>query len=172
MTKLCERLDGIWEENAGEVVLFLWTSFLKDEALDFLEVQSPVDLSNVIQRHVTIKTKSNDTNVIPSSLAKDCYKHDSRAIQDIAAQELLLPTLLDYNKCQMESQFNSQLFTCQVCFSDRLGSSCIQFPSCYHTYCKECMKSYFEIQISDGNVRALNCPYDKCESQALPSQVS
>ena len=33
------------------------------------------------------------------------------------------------------------------------------------------MAGYFEVQIKEGAVKALTCPSDKCESQALPSQV-
>ena len=62
--------------------------------------------------------------------------------------------------------------TLQVCFCERLGAICIQFSGCGHVYCKECMKGYFEVQINDGSVKCLECPSDKCESQAYPGQVS
>ena len=48
---------------------------------------------------------------------------------------------------------------------------CIRFPSCKHVYCKDCVTSYFTIQIRDGCVRSLHCPEDKCESQAEPNMV-
>jgi hypothetical protein len=32
------KLDEIWKENEGMEVLFLWTQFLKEEALKFLKV--------------------------------------------------------------------------------------------------------------------------------------
>ena len=51
MSRLCIKLDDIWEENRGEVILFLWTVFLKDEATGFLCLSSPMDLSNVVKRH-------------------------------------------------------------------------------------------------------------------------
>ena len=34
------------------------------------------------------------------------------------------------------------------------------------------MRGYFEVQINDGNVKALTCPDTDCETQANPSQVS
>lgn len=44
-------------------------------------------------------------------------------------------------------------------------------PYLFLVSCKECLKSYFEVQIVDGAVNALSCPEDKCTSQASPGQV-
>lgn len=43
MSALCRRLDELWEENEGCVILFTWIQFLKEEALDFLGIQSPLE---------------------------------------------------------------------------------------------------------------------------------
>ena len=40
MSALCRRLDQLWGENQGCVVLFTWGQFLKEEALDFLAIAS------------------------------------------------------------------------------------------------------------------------------------
>jgi hypothetical protein len=37
---LHKKLDAIWEENEGMEVLFLWTQFLKEDTLKFLEVNA------------------------------------------------------------------------------------------------------------------------------------
>ena len=42
MSALCRRLDQLWGENQGCVVLFTWVQFLKEEALDFLAITSPL----------------------------------------------------------------------------------------------------------------------------------
>lgn len=44
MASLCQRLDELWEENQGCVILFTWIQFLKEEALDFLGIQSPLEV--------------------------------------------------------------------------------------------------------------------------------
>lgn len=44
MSALCRRLDELWEENQGCVVLFTWIQLLKEEALDFLGIQSPLEI--------------------------------------------------------------------------------------------------------------------------------
>lgn len=42
MSVLCRHLDQLWGENQGCVVLFTWVQFLKEEALDFLGITSPL----------------------------------------------------------------------------------------------------------------------------------
>lgn len=199
-------------------MLFLWTSFLKDEVLDFLDIGSSLNLSNIVaprqrKRHISssIQLQTSDEasgpsghsvepdSKIVSSKQESCkwefplpngnfrsedqgcidtrseakaVEFDPRAIQDIASQELLLPTILEHDKMQREYLFRTTLFTCQVCFMEKLGELCMSFLGCDHVYCKECMKGYFEVQIDDGNVQGLSCPSDKCESQAHPAQVS
>ena len=188
----------------------MWTSFLKDDTIEYLGIESPLDLSTVVPKKVAARslqrsdskqsTDSNQQNAntgqavategATAGAAAPCTScntstngditsgdldpsdpHDSRAIQDIASQDLLLPTILDHNKLQEDYEFKTTLFTCQVCFMEKLGALCLSFLTCDHVFCKECMKGYFEVQIQDGSVKALTCPSDKCESQAHPSQV-
>jgi E3 ubiquitin-protein ligase RNF14 len=101
----------------------------------------------------------------------DDLELDPRAIQDVASQALLLPAIREYNTLEKIRMFNRTLFTCNVCFFEKLGELCIQFNECEHVFCKECMAGYFEVQINDGSVNALTCPFGKCDTQALPSQV-
>lgn len=129
----------------------MWTSFLQDDSHDFLGLSETLDISQKNQDSVD--------------------KYDSRAIQDIASNDRLLATLLDYDKQARQIEFDKSLFECKVCFSDRVGSQCINFYNCNHVYCKECMREYFTVQIGEGNVNGLYCPEEKCESQAHPCQV-
>ncbi|XP_035681742.1 E3 ubiquitin-protein ligase RNF14-like [Branchiostoma floridae] len=96
---------------------------------------------------------------------------DLRAIQDLASPSLLVPALVEYDQERRQHMFNTTMYNCNVCFGEKLGADCIGFKGCDHVYCKECMKGYFQVQISEGNVQCLQCPEPKCESQALPSQV-
>lgn len=226
MTKLCQHLDEIWEENKGEVVLFLWTSFLKDEAFDYLEITTPLNISGIVLGHKTKVKKtcgvksseedakceigSNTEHSADSGFVSNTSQHsgaisgmetgqfdnegvsalenhsgrttfsgetsqtqiyDPRAVQDIASQELLLPTLLEHDKTRAEVIFRTTLYTCQVCFAEKLGVLCMRFPGCDHVFCKDCMKGFFEVLITEGNVKGLTCPSENCDSQAHPGQV-
>ncbi|KAJ8297615.1 hypothetical protein KUTeg_024146 [Tegillarca granosa] len=156
LTTLCNRLDEIWKENEFSEILFMWTSFLQEETYEFLGLTSPLDLN--IRRN--------------SSLDQESSPLDSRAIQELASQSRLIPVILEYDKQEKQREFDKSVFLCNVCFMEKVGSQCIHFLDCSHPYCKECMKSYFTVQIQEGNVVELTCPNDKCESKAHPSQTS
>ena len=160
----------------------MWTSFLYEETVSYLNLTSPLDLSNVLthRKHSFSRKQdcsnknygaNNNMNQALNTSQCDSPTYDKRAIQDIASQEHLLPTLLEFDQQQREEVFHLTLFSCNVCFVEKLGAQCIRFADCDHVYCQDCMAGYFEVQIGDGSVKALFCPSDKCESQALPSQV-
>ncbi|KAK6173372.1 hypothetical protein SNE40_016838 [Patella caerulea] len=158
LSSLCQRLDELWEENKGMVILFTWINFLQEELFDFLQLSSPLDIRNIVISHNSSKNEENNL-------------FDSRCIQDIVSQDLLLMAILDYNKQMKADIFERSMFLCSVCFIEKQGTNCICFMDCDHVFCKECMRDYFVIQISDGNVQNLICPHDKCQSEAHPSQV-
>ena len=93
------------------------------------------------------------------------------AIQDVASIAELQDFLIEYDDYEQKRQFDTTLFSCNVCFLEKIGEKCCSFHPCKHVFCNECMSEYFKLQIKDGAVNALTCPYDKCESQATPSQV-
>ncbi|XP_006819268.1 E3 ubiquitin-protein ligase RNF14-like [Saccoglossus kowalevskii] len=179
LSKLCHKLDEIWEENKGGVVVFLWTQFLSEETLDILSIDSPLNLPTTNRKENRVASsartkdcKTADRNKDDANAIMEIKKHvDPRAIQDIASPTLLLATLENYNQQEQERVFNSAIFTCKVCFAEKHGLLCICFHGCDHVYCQECMKEYFKVQIMEGNVKCLNCPEQECDSQALPSQV-
>lgn len=132
--------------------MFVWNTFLQDELFDFLNLSSPLELAKVVNPRKESKL-------------------DDRGIQDISSQDELPPVILDYNKQEKIRQFEKSSYTCKVCFCEKAGMYCTMFYDCDHVYCNDCMRDYFSIQINDGNVKGLECPDDKCESQAHPAQV-
>ena len=96
---------------------------------------------------------------------------DKRSVQDISSMDGLVTFLINFNQSEETRLFQTSFINCSVCFNEKFGSVCVQFPQCKHVFCKQCMKDYFTIQITDGSVKSLTCPEDKCESQADPSLV-
>ncbi|KAK5918238.1 hypothetical protein CgunFtcFv8_003017 [Champsocephalus gunnari] len=193
MSALCRRLDELWEENEGCVILFTWIQFLKEEALDFLGIQSPLEFIKGGSKACSERRKNDQAATAlmqGGSLSENAEEKkrevkkekceaqlflsshlDPRAVLSMDPRADLLPQLLDFDEEQRQRVFDSKVFGCGICFVEKMGSHCICFKECQHVYCKSCMTEYFQIQIRDGNVQCLNCPEPKCTSIATPSQV-
>lgn len=166
ITALCRRLDELWEENQGNVVLFTWMQFLKEETLEFLGIQSPLEIQST-------ESESGQKHAVDVSAEKSKAQDlDPRAVQEVDSGTDILTQLLDFDEAQKQKVFDGKVFCCGICYSEKLGSDSLLFKECQHVYCKACMKEYFEIQIRDGKVQCLNCPEPKCMSMATPTQVS
>lgn len=181
LNKLCEKLDEIWIENQGEVVVYCWADFLKTETLSFLKLSSPITLdTSDLPR--TMRQRShqpgpggddgrNHQGAVGGNAGLDKGIPQARAVQDIAALPNLIPTIVKYDKDRRQYVFNKTPNECRVCLDGKFGSDCIMFDACGHVYCKDCMKEHFSVKIRDGDVKGLLCPDTDCESVALPSQV-
>ncbi|KAK0152937.1 E3 ubiquitin-protein ligase RNF14 [Merluccius polli] len=204
MSALCRRLDELWGENQGCVVLFTWVQFLKEEALDFLGVTSPLvvvrvgskaaavdrskseaaavtrpenlpdneeDMKKRTQGQEKSDTQYSSISSLSSAAVPASQPPDPRAVLVADPRADLLPQLLDFDEAQRQRVFDGRVFSCGICFLEKLGAACLCFKECRHVYCRDCMREYFQIQIRDGNVRCLNCPEPKCSSLATPLQV-
>ncbi|XP_067125191.1 E3 ubiquitin-protein ligase RNF14-like isoform X2 [Centruroides vittatus] len=99
------------------------------------------------------------------------YDFDLRAVSEMENKTTLITYLTEYNKKKEEEMYSNEWFMCGVCLLEKQGKDFMNFFGCNHKYCKLCMKSYFEIQIQDGNVKSLSCPKEKCISQATQHQI-
>ncbi|XP_040037688.2 E3 ubiquitin-protein ligase RNF14 isoform X1 [Gasterosteus aculeatus] len=188
MSSLCRRLDELYEENQGCVILFTWIQFLKEQALDFLGIQSPLEVikggskaggerrkadpqATALSQCGSHSEAAEETRREAKKEKSQQHPADPRAVLVMDPRADLLPQLLDFDEEQRQKAFDGKVFGCGICFVEKLGSSCLCFKECQHVYCKACMTEYFQIQIRDGNVQCLNCPEPKCTSIATPSQV-
>uniref|UniRef100_A0A6J0URH0 RBR-type E3 ubiquitin transferase n=1 Tax=Pogona vitticeps TaxID=103695 RepID=A0A6J0URH0_9SAUR len=175
LTALCKRLDNIWEENRGSVVLFAWMQFLKEETLAYLNIGSPYEAKICEQREERSRTNEEEASCGAAGAAAAAATQeeglDARAVQDVDSLSSLIREILDFDLAQKEKCFNSKMYTCNICFSEKLGSECMYFLDCRHVHCRACLKDYFELQIKEGQVHCLKCPEPKCSSVATPGQV-
>ncbi|XP_071445338.1 E3 ubiquitin-protein ligase RNF14-like [Hetaerina americana] len=85
LSQLCKKLDGLWHENQGMEVLFVWTEFLKEEALSYLEINKKLNLSDVHSNYVEY-IKQNNLKQNPMTLRqKNCSEkidHDNKELGD------------------------------------------------------------------------------------------
>jgi E3 ubiquitin-protein ligase RNF14 len=161
---------------------------LKEEVLNFLGISSTLNISSIYSRQLTNleqkrrKQLSGKEPVVKTEpKAKDSMKPDrprrefkvpdKRAVLDLQANEFVVAVLQKYNEERKEAVFRKSNQTCNVCFTSKTGQDCIRFDKCGHIFCKACIGGYFEVQVRDGNVQSLKCLEDKCDVDALPSQV-
>ncbi|OCT88547.1 E3 ubiquitin-protein ligase RNF14 [Xenopus laevis] len=171
LAQLCQRLDDLWEEYAGGVVLFAWMQFLKEETLEYLKINSPYEIQVCGFGSQSIKNNLGECDTCSATGPAQAEIWDNRAIQDMESVSAIIKCILDFNETQQKKCFDSKPYMCNICFSEKLGSECTHFKDCQHVYCNECLKDYYTVQIQDGQVQALNCPEQKCPSVATPAQV-
>ncbi|XP_034260640.1 E3 ubiquitin-protein ligase RNF14 [Pantherophis guttatus] len=169
LTALCRHLDNLWEENRGSVVLFAWMQFLKEETLAYLNIASPFE-PEITEQEKQPKEEDGCYD-IKDAASTHRESSDTSTVEDVESLSILIKEILDFDQSQKEKNFNCKMFTCNICFSVKQGSECMDFKDCRHVYCKICLKNYFEIQIKDGQVHCLNCPEPECSSVATPGQV-
>ena len=160
-------MDLLWEESPCEVILFRWIQFLQEETKDVLNLSSPL----ILNPKMFARRNTSRSSILSSNSDNPSRTIDPRAIQDVTSCWVLLDTILDFDQNERERVFQTNRYTCGVCFCEKFGSDCISFPKCEHVFCSECIAAYFKVQIESGSVKALTCPDTKCDSPALPSQV-
>ncbi len=81
ITALCKRLDELWEKNRGNVVIFTWIQFLKEDTLEFLNIQSPLEIQTIDGQPQceSVQNEAVDTAVEKSKL----QDLDQRAVQEV-----------------------------------------------------------------------------------------
>ena len=72
---------------------------------------------------------------------------------DIEEDPKIVKLLKSYNESQEIEAFNSRVFECIICFAEKLGKNCLQFAECQHVFCNECMRSHFDVKISQGELK-------------------
>lgn len=192
LSKLCKKLDLLWKNNKQEI-LFTWMEFLQDETLKSLKIKNYLDLDHIYTSYkITLEKlqnlqadkKTGETDepnkqcngkVSKKNAArrKNAKKRtiDKRAILNNPTDVNPIQILIDYNENRKQIEFKKNFYTCNICFTDKSGEHCTQFLPCTHTFCKDCIKGYFEVKIKEGSVMNICCPEEKCKFEATPGQV-
>lgn len=186
LSKLCRKLDSLWEKNKQEI-LFTWVEFLQDKTLSFLKIKDRLDMDCMYTsyKRTLEKLQGSQVNKEASEPNKQCNSEinresgvskktsviDKRAILDCPIGRNPIQMLIDYSEKRKQIEFKKNFYTCNICFTDKSGEHCTQFLPCAHTFCKDCIKGYFEVKIKDGNVQNIRCPEEKCKFEATPDQV-
>uniref|UniRef100_A0A2P2I4I4 RBR-type E3 ubiquitin transferase n=1 Tax=Hirondellea gigas TaxID=1518452 RepID=A0A2P2I4I4_9CRUS len=62
LSLVCQELDRLWEENKGDVILYTWSQYIKEECLSLLKIGKTLDVdsmrpmrSELVRRQSTVK---------------------------------------------------------------------------------------------------------------------
>ncbi|GAA5936059.1 RBR-type E3 ubiquitin transferase [Sporobolomyces koalae] len=75
---------------------------------------------------------------------------------------LLSDLLVAYDRASASDAFDNHSHECPLCFSPRKGTNCVRIESCGCTFCKPCLRDYFDLLITEGMVRTVACPAIEC----------
>ncbi|GIX88089.1 e3 ubiquitin-protein ligase RNF14 [Caerostris darwini] len=195
LTVLCRHLEYLWALN-NEVILFTWQQFLQFDALNFLNITDSLNITELLKfkrqnNFGNCETSRNDeenfNNCCAVGFSKSSLKNiktaidlpnidpslsggynmiDAHVFKDLSSEKGRINLLKDYNSKKKEDIFRSESHICSICFITKKGFDFVIFKACKHWFCRECITSYFEIKIEEGNIFSLNCLDGECQSQA------
>uniref|UniRef100_A0A3Q1EZ39 RBR-type E3 ubiquitin transferase n=1 Tax=Acanthochromis polyacanthus TaxID=80966 RepID=A0A3Q1EZ39_9TELE len=153
------QLTDLYQATGGAVVLFSWVQFLREDALKFLDIHSPLDPNEEGAASFPVHPRDSSPN-----------KHQTSDLS-LTPSQALMSQILICNASQKQKLFTTTLFDCGVCFMSWLGSECVQLFQCGHIFCKACLGEFCKVQIKEGNVRGVTCPQADCGGTPTPAQV-
>ena len=74
--------------------------------------------------------------VVGPGLARQSAPAPRRRRRSVRAVTRLATLLREFNNMKLEQEFSVQLFSCQICYTDRTGGQCLRFMDCQHVYCR------------------------------------
>ncbi|XP_015907453.1 E3 ubiquitin-protein ligase RNF14-like [Parasteatoda tepidariorum] len=186
ISELCKHLESLWDKDMP--VLYSWCQFLESEVAEFYKFDRYLDVSEILSYKggCNFRNSKNSTGEFKESnntMAKDSFMAfkpsisggegliDVRALNDIADGRSLINLLKSYDNYKTADIFNRKFHECDICMTTKLGADFAAFKICKHSFCKECLKEFFEVHIREGNVNCLNCPSEKCNTQADGTMV-
>lgn len=148
--RLGARLEGRWREavergERDEGILWAWVEDIRSGA--FLEAMGESDRVPSTVRSRGKSPAAPDTAItLPHSAPKTLYAH-----------------LIAHQSAAREAQFSAQAFTCGICLAPQRGARCIQIPCEHaHVFCLECLKAFWGLCVSEGDVSRVSCPGVEC----------
>ncbi|EJD55432.1 hypothetical protein AURDEDRAFT_78542 [Auricularia subglabra TFB-10046 SS5] len=86
------------------------------------------------------------------------------------APHLLTPRLVEYDTSIASEEFANTAYTCAICMTSLKGARCVRL-SCSHVFCHSCLKDYWTLSITEGNVAAVGCAEPECVKRGVEAKA-
>ncbi|UJR14050.1 hypothetical protein I4U23_001047 [Adineta vaga] len=144
-----ENLNNLWLDNSNDPILFLWYTSLNAQTLDWLNLNTTLDLTQSFSSTISTSVKPRLTST------------------QVAA------TISNYERERKLILLSRTITTCPVCIDEVYGTDCFSCYACSGVACKSCIKSFLETIINDGQVKSITCPIDaSCKIELTPAQIA
>lgn len=78
----------------------------------------------------------------------------------------LFDEITKFNDEKSQQIFNSETFSCEICYNDLKGLYCTRIPQCEHVFCNDCLSSHFSSAMQSGDFLKVCCPDIECTKKA------
>lgn len=99
IANLCQKMDAIWMEQPGQEIMYQWVDWLQNCSLSYLGFDDGV--------------------VLGQCDMPDCK--DKRVISGNVRPELIISSMIGYDKKKCNQSFLSNLHQCLICFNEFAG---------------------------------------------------
>ncbi|KYQ93638.1 hypothetical protein DLAC_05021 [Tieghemostelium lacteum] len=144
MERIVEHLDTLFDK--GELVIFKYIDWVKDNALDYLGLGNELLLTN--------DPINSDFELIGSRAQ---WEHEYNWVSMLS----VLPRILSHNSHESKRLFSLNSHTCPICYCDYPASE-MTILQCNHFLCNECLSATCNINIQSKNIQLLKCTEPDC----------
>ncbi|XP_022645799.1 E3 ubiquitin-protein ligase RNF14-like isoform X1 [Varroa destructor] len=175
LSRVCAKLDELWELNDGMSIVFIWVDFLEKELLTFLGMIEELNVLKLLM----FQHRMGHPNISHKVWRPEFPgKERGRSRFDVRARTIYIPPksfaafIKEANQSRKRELFNKSYVTCSICYSCVCGKDMTMFKPCEHAFCNNCTQAQFCIQIRDGCPNGLlTCMEPSCTSEALSIDV-
>ncbi|XP_012146257.2 E3 ubiquitin-protein ligase RNF14-like [Megachile rotundata] len=160
-SSVCQHLDEIWLKNKEQEILFLWFEFLRNDLLNFLQINDTLDISFLY----LMKYSLTDYFKLNAILEKD-----ARAICNALIFNPI-KFFMDYNDYQLKLTFENSSYMCIICFEIYYGKYCTKLQNCSHIFCRNCIQQYITTKINENVIKNIICPDLSCNCAITYNEI-
>lgn len=162
---IAARMDEMASDFAGEPVVCAWVEWLRADAADVAGLNGDDDAVVLLPGEERIVLSESPHDDGEASLGRRRAQRWPRDHNSVVA------ALKHHATAEEAKLWGSSLHRCGVCLDDHSSLDCLRLARCKHTFCRSCLRSYWESQMASGLSTALLCPEPTCRLASAPAEV-